>query len=578
MHSVPSTRATASVVADNAFGSFLSGQVRRSTSLATLACLLLASLGATARLEARETVLVRSGANYSYFRGTEEPSPDGAGLASTEWAERDFDDGAWDTGAGPFGYGDRVAILGTQLTDMRNSYVSVYLRTNFNVADRGAISSLNLRADYDDGFVAYLNGVEIVRVGMVGTPPPFGELAASRESTGALTNFPVIDLSPLRNGDNVLAIQAHNTTLASSDLHLNAELVANPAACPSGLTCAYDAATGNVTLSWTNVLPEYDSISIVLNGNEIESDIGGTSITYVDTGAPAGELTYGVIAVDGSNVECPDCEALECTLTVLDEDDVLIPPGEFWTYFKGTEQPPADWAELDFDDAAWLEGQTGIGYGDADDMTVLDDMQNNYASIFTRHIFDVNDASTIRSLILQVVVDDGMVAYVNGTEVGRVNMPAGDVFNTTFATAAIAEGTVQELTIDGNLIESGENIIAVSVHNTTIGSSDLSFIPTLAIGERGAGGDAFRRGDIDNNNQVNLTDAVSLLSHLFQGQPAPACGDAADVDDNGVLNLTDGISLLGHLFRGDPPPPSPGLACGSDPTADGLGPCSTTGC
>jgi hypothetical protein len=85
---------------------------------------------------------------------------------------------------------------------------------------------------------------------------------------------------------------------------------------------------------------------------------------------------------------------------------------------------------------------------------------------------------------------------------------------------------------------------------------------------------SFRRGDADENGKTELTDAVALLRHLFQGADAP-CEDASDADDDGGLGLTDAVVILRWLFQGEPPPPAPGpLDCGEDPTADGLRGCS----
>ncbi|MEM7234920.1 MAG: VCBS repeat-containing protein, partial [Planctomycetota bacterium] len=80
----------------------------------------------------------------------------------------------------------------------------------------------------------------------------------------------------------------------------------------------------------------------------------------------------------------------------------------------------------------------------------------------------------------------------------------------------------------------------------------------------------FRRGDIDGNGTLSLTDAISVLQFLFQGGTIPACPDAADTDDDGAIVLTDPIRLLTHLFLAGPPPEAPGPSCGIDPTADSL--------
>jgi len=94
------------------------------------------------------------------------------------------------------------------------------------------INSLFLDIDYDDGFVAYLNGVEIARDNINGAVPNYLSFAItdkeSKMYTGQepdrfdLMNF--IDL--LRDGENVLAIQVHNNVTSSSDMTLRPFLTA----------------------------------------------------------------------------------------------------------------------------------------------------------------------------------------------------------------------------------------------------------------------------------------------------------------------------------------------------------------
>jgi DNA-binding beta-propeller fold protein YncE len=81
----------------------------------------------------------------------------------------------------------------------------------------------------------------------------------------------------------------------------------------------------------------------------------------------------------------------------------------------------------------------------------------------------------------------------------------------------------------------------------------------------------FLRGDVEENGLLNISDAVSILSYLFNGGRAPACLEAADVDDKGDLNISDAISVLGFLFLSKPAPPPPFPDPGFDPTPDGLG-------
>ena len=78
--------------------------------------------------------------------------------------------------------------------------------------------------------------------------------------------------------------------------------------------------------------------------------------------------------------------------------------------------------------------------------------------------------------------------------------------------------------------------------------------------------DAFRRGDVNDDARVDISDGVGLLGFLFLGGSAPGCTDAADANDSGDVGLSDAIFIFGFLFLGGDPPPAPGpVNCGPDP-------------
>lgn len=144
----------------------------------------------------------------SYFLGASQPPSD--------WTATTFDDSDWPAGRGGLGYGD----------DDDNTVIpavtSVYVRYSFDIADAAAIVRAVFHADYDDGFVAFLNGVEIARANILGQSPPFfAQSPAAREALlyqGGLPETYIIseidDL--LQDGKNVLAVQTHNFQGASS--------------------------------------------------------------------------------------------------------------------------------------------------------------------------------------------------------------------------------------------------------------------------------------------------------------------------------------------------------------------------
>jgi hypothetical protein len=82
----------------------------------------------------------------------------------------------------------------------------------------------------------------------------------------------------------------------------------------------------------------------------------------------------------------------------------------------------------------------------------------------------------------------------------------------------------------------------------------------------------FKRGDVDANGTIEITDPISNLSFQFLGDFQPPCLDALDWDDNGAIDVTDPIgSLTRQFLGGDPAPPPGSTECGEDPTPDGNG-------
>ena len=79
----------------------------------------------------------------------------------------------------------------------------------------------------------------------------------------------------------------------------------------------------------------------------------------------------------------------------------------------------------------------------------------------------------------------------------------------------------------------------------------------------------FRRGDVNDDGVVDLSDAVRLLLGLFRGAPL-GCRRAADVDDDGQPRINDAVMILNYLFHSGPSPAAPHRACGLDATTDGL--------
>lgn len=179
------------------------------------------------------TTIVNHGDSWRYRRGTNEPQ---AGWQTNASASLDS---TWLTGAGGFGYGD-AAIQGeaTTLTGMQNMHSTVFIRREFQITEAlDPTDELRLVVDYDDGFVAYLDGVELTRrnaAGAPGSPVPFNSLATDTHEASCC-NSPLnppetISLGSvggrLNVGTHVLAFIGLNESSNSSDFHLIPDLIA----------------------------------------------------------------------------------------------------------------------------------------------------------------------------------------------------------------------------------------------------------------------------------------------------------------------------------------------------------------
>ena len=163
-------------------------------------------------------ILLAEGATgWRYRKGTSEASS-----PVDIWREPGFsENGSWLTGRTPVGYGD--GDDNTTLGDMQNSYMSVYLRRTFDIADLGALpATVRLRVYVDDGAIVWLNGAEVARAHVGGGQIAFNGAASNHEAAWEEFDIP---RSRLVSGTNLIAIHALNTTLGSSDFSIDAALL-----------------------------------------------------------------------------------------------------------------------------------------------------------------------------------------------------------------------------------------------------------------------------------------------------------------------------------------------------------------
>tara|TARA_R110000868_G_scaffold235273_3_gene489036 strand:- start:6503 stop:10099 length:3597 start_codon:yes stop_codon:yes gene_type:complete len=142
---------------------------------------------------------------------------------SSSWIQKDFDDSSWLDGTYGFGYGDE-----DDATIVPNGTGSVFTRSTFTIDDLSVINDLLLHIDFDDGYVAYINGIEISRFNLEGdTPISFDTYTTNFVDDPTLVKGLELPAIPIQGfmdllveGENVLAIQVHNANAGSSDMSL----------------------------------------------------------------------------------------------------------------------------------------------------------------------------------------------------------------------------------------------------------------------------------------------------------------------------------------------------------------------
>lgn len=160
-------------------------------------------------------------------------------------------------------------------------------------------------------------------------------------------------------------------------------------------------------------------------------------------------------------------------------DSILIPLGATWKYLDNGSNAGTAWRAPAFNDATWASGPAELGYGDGGEATVVNGgpSGNRFITTYFRRAFTIANSAAFTGYSLRVRRDDGIVVYVNGTEVYRNNMPTGTISNTTRASSTASDDGASFLTatIPANAFITGNNVVAVEIHQASPSSSDISF-------------------------------------------------------------------------------------------------------
>lgn len=261
-----------------------------------------------------------------------------------------------------------------------------------------------------------------------------------------------------------------------------------------------------------------DGIVVYLNGRELirnnmptgvitpqtlALDIisGQAQLDYFDVEIPADSLRPGLnhLAVEIHQAGPTSSDlAFDLELCTSYYSSTVIPKGSIWKYAVTPTPLPSSWSYLLFNDSSWPSDTAILGYGNDNENTTIGfgpDPQQKYITTYFRKSFQVVPNQKMPVYSGSVLVDDGCVVYVNGIEVFRRIMPPGPI---TYQTPAMYSVDKDDelfywpFSFDSSHVVNGTNVIAVEVHQSHGGSSDLSF--DLELQGRKAFGGKISRG------------------------------------------------------------------------------------
>lgn len=344
----------------------------------------------------------------------------GTNLDAIAWKTLAYAEPSWVSGGSALGFGggpSRNTAIPQDATAggggvSGSRYPTLYFRKTINIPSLAVYSNFQLRTQFDDAIVVWINGVEAFR-NNIGASPAYATWASSAIANNGNDIFTQsLNNSLFVAGNNIIAVEIHQVNATSSDLFFDLELTGIAAASPDVILFPY-----------------------------------GQNLA----GAPAWKYKGGGTNLDGTN-----------------------------------------WKDIGYAEPAWVTGNSALGFGASPPVHNTAIPEDNtaggggvsgarYPTMYFRKVVNIANPATYAGIRISTKFDDGLVVWVNGAEAYVNNINSYPAYTDLAPTAIAGNGSVEYSTIvPTSMFVAGNNIIAVEVHQNTLGSSDLFFDMELA--------------------------------------------------------------------------------------------------
>jgi hypothetical protein len=213
-----------------------------------------------------------------------------------------------------------------------------------------------------------------------------------------------------------------------------------------------------------------------------------------------------------------------------------IATNSFWDVQVSASSLDIGWKDTNYNASAWSSVDGPAGYGEpflAGLLSFGPDPANKYPTTYFRKPFVlIDDPASLASLDLSLLYDDGVVVYLNGTEVARRALPGGAIAYATYANIDREVSTYESIDLSSftGLLVQGTNILAAEVHQSGPASIDLFWDAELAYSL------TVDPNDLDGDDLPGTWEAVNGLS---DSDPSDALLDS---DHDGQNNTSEFIA------------------------------------
>ena len=192
----------------------------------------------------------------------------------------------------------------------------------------------------------------------------------------------------------------------------------------------------------------------------------------------------------------------------------------------------SNWKHPNFNASGWESGNGILGFGDLGTLSPTTQMGfvnggSNPTTSYLRKTFTIFGTSVVAGINASVLADDGVIIYLNGTEVHRSNLESGAIAFGSEAINAVSSGnesTYTPFTIDPSLLVEGQNTISAEIHQASANSSDLGFDMDLSL-QDGAAGYTVNEPTYLKARALNNGEWSALTSNYYSTAETPLPGD-----------------------------------------------------